>query len=72
MKSPELALRIASTFAAAICAAQLFRLIVEIPVKIGPHEVGAWPSAIAVVVAGTLSVWFWQLAGQGPKVPPPV
>lgn len=71
MKSPDIALRVGSIVAGIACAAHLVRVLAEIPVRIGSFNVGLWPSAIVIVVAGGLSGWFWRLARHGAKSPPP-
>lgn len=70
MNSPQLALRVASAFAAFICIGHLVRLIVQTEVTIGVYHISLWPSAIAFLASGLLSVWFWRLSGQIRKIHP--
>lgn len=42
--------------------AQLARLVLRLDVLVGGHHLPLWPSAIAVVFLGSLSLWQWKLA----------
>jgi hypothetical protein len=62
MKSPILGLRVAGTVFGLGCLGQVLRLVARIEVLVAGHQVPLWPSAIAVVIAGGLSVWLWRLS----------
>ena len=62
MNSRILAMRIASTVFALVCLAQLFRLVKQVEVIAGGHRIPLWPSAIALVITGSLSIWLWILS----------
>jgi hypothetical protein len=62
MKSPILGLRVAGTVFGLGCLGQLLRLVARIEVLVAGHQVPLWPSAIAVVIAGGMSVWLWRLS----------
>ncbi len=40
--------------------------LTQLDVVIGSHQVPLWPSAIAMLVTGGLSVWLWKLSGDRP------
>jgi energy-coupling factor transporter transmembrane protein EcfT len=65
MNSQILGLRVAGTIFGLICLAQLLRLVTRVEVLVAGHQVPLWPSAIAVVIAGGLSVWLWRLSAKG-------
>jgi len=69
MHSPQLALRVASVFAALICLGHLVRLIVQTEVTIGVYHIGLWPSGLVFLGSGLLSVWFWRRAQEIGKNP---
>jgi hypothetical protein len=62
MKSPILGLRVAGTVFGLGCLGQVLRLVARIEVLVAGHQVPLWPSAIAVVIAGGMSVWLWRLS----------
>jgi hypothetical protein len=57
-----LGLRVASVVFALVCLAQLLRLALQIEVIAGGHRLPFWASAIAALVAGSLSLWLWKLS----------
>ncbi|MGD9637111.1 MAG: hypothetical protein AB7U97_27765, partial [Pirellulales bacterium] len=55
-------LRVAACVFALVCFAQLLRLLVRPEVLVAGHLLPLWPSVLAVIVAGALSVWLWKLS----------
>jgi hypothetical protein len=43
-----------------VALAQLLRVLLQIRVTAGSHEIPLWPSAMAFVVLGLLGVWLWR------------
>jgi hypothetical protein len=62
MNSRILGLRTASTVFGLVCLAQLLRLTLQVEVIAGGHRVPFWPSALALVVTGSLSLWLWKIS----------
>jgi hypothetical protein len=67
MRSHILGLRVASIVFALMSIAQLARLIMRPEVLVVGHVMPLWPSAVAFVILGGLSVWLWKLACTQPK-----
>jgi hypothetical protein len=38
------------------------RLATQVEVLVGGHPIPLWSSAVAVVMAGSLSFWLWKLS----------
>jgi len=55
-------LRVASVVFALTCLGQILRLAMQPDVQIAGYALPLWPSALAVVVFGTLSFWMWSLS----------
>jgi hypothetical protein len=64
MYSPVLGLRVASVVFGLVCLAQIGRLVARPEILVAGHLMPLWPSVVAVVVAGLLAAWMWQLAGR--------
>ena len=62
MKSSVLGLRVASVVFGLMSLAQLARLLIHPQVLVAGHEMPLWPSVLAMVVLGGLSLWMWKLA----------
>ena len=62
MSSQILGLRVAGTVFGLMCLAQLLRLVTRAEVLVAGHQMPLWPSALAVVIAGGLSLWLWKLS----------
>lgn len=62
MKSQTIGLRVASIVFGLMSAAQLTRLIIRTEILVANHLMPLWPSALAFVVLGILSLWLWKLA----------
>lgn len=43
-----------------IALAQLLRVLLQVRVTAGSHDIPFWPSAMAFVVLGLLGVWLWR------------
>ena len=62
MKSPAIGLRVASIVFGVVAAVHFVRLAAHFNVVIAGHSLPLWTSLLAVLVAGSLSAWLWQLA----------
>jgi hypothetical protein len=62
MKSQVLGLRVASTVFGFMSLAQLARLIMRAELLVAGYKLPLWPSVLAFVFFGGLSLWLWKLA----------
>lgn len=62
MNSPHTALRVAAIVFGVLCLAHLWRLLAQVDVRVGSHDIAMWLSVPAVIIAGALSLWFWRLS----------
>ena len=62
MNSQILGLRVASVIFGLMSIAQLVRLLIRPEVLVAGHLVPLWPSALAFVILGGLSLWMWKLS----------
>jgi hypothetical protein len=62
MKSQILGLRVAGTIFGLACLGQLLRLATRAEVVVAGNRLPLWLSALAVVIAGGLSLWLWKLS----------
>jgi len=62
MKRQNLALRVAGTLFGLMAVAQVLRLLIRPEVLVAGHLFPLWPSMVAVVVLGGMSIWLWKLA----------
>jgi hypothetical protein len=62
MNSPTTGLRVASVVFGLMAIAQLVRLFVRPEVLVAGYSMPLWPSVLALVVLGGLSLWMWKLA----------
>ena len=62
MNSHILGLRVAGTLFGLMALAQLLRLLIRPEVLVAGYKMPLWPSALAVVVLGGMSLWMWKLA----------
>ena len=67
MSSQILGLRVAGIVFGLMSIAQLGRLIVRPEVLVAGYLMPLWPSALAFVILGGLSVWLWKLARMQSK-----
>ena len=63
MNSQILGLRVASI----IFEAQLLRLVIQPEALVAGHQMPLWPSVLALVVLGGLSIWLWKLSRNAPR-----
>ena len=66
VKSRVIGLRVASIVFGVISVAHLARLFIRLKIQVAGHPIPLWPSALAFVVLGALSLWLWNLAGSSP------
>jgi len=62
MNSQILGLRVASVIFGLMSIAQLVRLLIRPEVLVAGHLMPLWPSALAFVILGGLSLWMWKLS----------
>lgn len=62
MNSHILGLRVAGIIFGLMCLAQLLRLVIRPEVLVAGHQVPVWPSGLAFVILGGLSLWMWKLS----------
>ncbi len=62
MNSQILGLRVAGIVFGLICLAQLLRLVIRPEVLVAGYHLPLWPSGLAVVILGGLSIWMWKLS----------
>jgi len=62
MNSPTTGLRVASVIFALFFLGHVLRLITHASVMLGSYHVPMWPSVVALIVAGLLSMWMWRLS----------
>jgi hypothetical protein len=62
MNSPIIGLRVASVVFGLMAIAQLLRLVIRPEVLVAGHQMPLWPSIVAFIVLGALSLWMWTLA----------
>jgi hypothetical protein len=55
---------VSGSFLALLALVQLTRLLLAWPVQVAGVHVPLWPSAAAVVIAGSLSLWAFRAARQ--------
>jgi hypothetical protein len=61
MHSQIIGLRMASIVFGLMSVAQLARLIIRLEVLVAGYLMPLWPSALAFVMLGGLSLWLWKL-----------
>jgi uncharacterized membrane protein YecN with MAPEG domain len=62
MNAQETGLRIASILFAIFAVGHLIRLIKQIPVQVGNHQIPMGLSWVALIIAAILCIWLWRLA----------
>jgi len=55
-------LRVASVVFGLMAIAQLVRLLIRPEVRVAGYSMPLWPSVLALIILGGLSVWMWKLA----------
>jgi hypothetical protein len=61
MNPQILGLRTASIIFGLMSLAQLARLVIRPEILVAGHLMPLWPSALALVILGGLSIWMWKL-----------
>lgn len=64
MRSQITGLRVASIVFGLIAIAQLARLVMRPEVWVAGSPMPLWPSALAFIVLGALSLWMWKLTNR--------
>jgi hypothetical protein len=67
VNSQTFGLRVAGTIFGLMCWAQVLRLATRAELIVAGHQVPLWVSAVAVIIAGGLSVWLWKLSHTGAR-----
>jgi hypothetical protein len=67
MHSQILGLQVASFIFGLMSLAQLLRLVIRPEVLVAGHQMPLWPSALALVILGGLSLWLWKLSRVAPR-----
>jgi hypothetical protein len=67
MRSQIVGLQVAGIVFGLLCLAQLARLLARPEVLVAGHAVPLWPSAIAAIILGGLSLWLWTLSRRGTR-----
>jgi hypothetical protein len=62
MNSQTTGLRVASVVFGLMALAQLVRLWIRPDVLVAGYSMPLWPSVLALILLGGLSVWLWNLA----------
>jgi hypothetical protein len=62
MNSQMTGLKVAGFVFGLLCLAQLARLVIRPEVLVAGHHLPLWPSGLAVVILGGLSLWMWKLS----------
>ena len=68
MNSQIVGLRVASIIFGLISLAQLMRLVIQPEVIVAGHQMPLWPSVLAFLIFGGLSIWLWNLSRTPPKL----
>jgi hypothetical protein len=64
MNSQRTGLRVASILFALFAIGHLLRLIKQIPVQVGSHQIPMGVSWVALVIAAVLCIWLWRLSSR--------
>jgi hypothetical protein len=67
MNSQVLGLRVASIIFGLMSLAQLLRLVIQPKGLVAGHRMPLWPSVLALVVLGGLSIWLWKVSRTGTR-----
>lgn len=62
MNSQIIGLRVAGVIFGLMCLGQLARLLIRPEILVAGYQMPLWPSVVAVVILGGLSIWLWKLA----------
>ena len=61
MNSQIFGLQVASIIFGLMSLAQLARMVIRPEVLVAGYRMPLWPSALAFVIMGGLSIWLWKL-----------
>lgn len=64
MNPEKTGLRISSVLFGLFAIAHVIRLINQIPVRVGDHQIPMGVSWVALIIAALLCIWFWRLASS--------
>jgi len=64
MNSRKTGLRVASVIFAIFAIGHLIRLMNQIPVQVGTHQIPMAASWVALIIAALLCIWLWRLASS--------
>jgi hypothetical protein len=62
MNAQKTGLRVASILFAIFAIGHLFRMINQIPVQVGSHQIPMGVSWVALIIAAILCIWLWRLS----------
>jgi len=62
MNPQKTGLRVASILFAIFAVGHLIRLIKQIPVQVGNHQIPMGVSWVALIIAAILCIWLWRLS----------
>jgi len=62
MNPQKTGLRVASILFGIFAIGHLIRLINQIPVRVGHHQIPMGVSWVALIIAAVLCIWLWRLA----------
>jgi hypothetical protein len=62
MSAQTMGLRVASVVFGLMAIAQLGRLVLHPEVIVAGYSMPLWPSVLAFIILGGLSLWLWTLA----------
>ena len=62
MNSQTTGLRVAGVVFGLMAIAQLVRLLIRPEVLVAGYSMPLWPSVLALIFLGGLSIWMWKLA----------
>ena len=65
MNSQTTGLRAASVVFGLMAIAQLARLLIRPEVVVAGYSMPLWPSVLALIILGGLSLWMWSLTRRG-------
>ncbi len=65
MNSQRTGLRVAALIFAIFAIGHILRLFNHAKVMVGTHQIPVAASWVALIVAGALCIWMWQLSSDG-------
>ena len=61
MREQTTGLKVASAVFGLLALLQLTRLLLHFDITVAGHMLPFWPSVLAVIILGGLSIWMWKL-----------